>query len=210
MTIASHHFLIIPGLNGSGPLHWQTRWERQRTDCVRVRQRDWSDPDPDEWAGALHRAVRAADAPLVLVAHSLGCLLIDHAARHFGDWDGQVCGALLVAPCDPERPGAPAAVTRFAAPAQPLPFRTIVVASRDDPYASLERSRCFAERWGSSLVDAGMLGHINAASDLGDWPFGQVLLDELLVPPPRAATQAASLRLATLTRHPQFGCGGAG
>ena len=209
MTTVAQQAFIIPGLNGSGPSHWQTRWEQQRTDCVRVRQRDWNDPDPDEWTGALHRAVRAADTPLVLVAHSLGCLLVDHAARHFGDWGGQVRAALLVAPCDPERPGAPAAVTRFAAPVQPLPFRTIVVASRDDPYASLERSRCFAERWGSSFVDAGELGHINADSDLGDWPFGQVLLEELFGPS-RHVAMAASLRTATLARHPLFGCGGGG
>ncbi len=28
--------LIVPGLNNSGPRHWQTLWEQTRTDCHRV------------------------------------------------------------------------------------------------------------------------------------------------------------------------------
>jgi len=206
---ASCHALIIPGLDGSGATHWQTRWEQQRDDCVRVQQRDWSDPDPDEWAAALYRAVRAVDGVAVLVAHSLGCLLVDHASRYFGDWGGRVRGALLVAPCDPAQADAPTAIKRFAAPARPLAFRATVVASRDDPYASLERSRCFAERWGASFVDIGAAGHINAGSGLGAWDAGQALLHDLMrAALPHVASQAAALRLETLRRQPSFGCGG--
>ncbi len=28
--------LIVPGLNNGGPRHWQTLWEREHGDCVRV------------------------------------------------------------------------------------------------------------------------------------------------------------------------------
>jgi len=199
--------LVIPGVDGSGPDHWQTAWEAARADCRRVDQRDWSDPDPDEWAGALYRAVRSLDGDAVLVAHSLGCLLVDHAAGYFDDFRGRVRGALLVAPCDPERPGARPGVARFAAPARPLPFRAVVVASADDPHCSPERARCFAERWGASLVEAGPIGHVDADSGLGDWPVGQVLLDDLLGRAPSLAlARVAQLRRDRLADG-LFGCG---
>lgn len=174
--------LIVPGLNGSGEAHWQSVWERTRSDCRRVEQRSWDEPDPFEWSFTLQRAIDASDGPVVLVAHSLGCLLVAHwASIYASGFLGKVTGALLVAPSDPERPGVSAEVARFLPlPRRPLPFRSTIVASRDDAYASLERSRCFADLWGSAFVDAGELGHINAASGLGEWSFGQVLLDEML------------------------------
>lgn len=202
--------LLPPGLAGSGPAHWQTRWERSRADCRRVEQRDRDDPDPDEWSGALYRAIRA-HAPetggasgLVLVAHSLGCLLVSAAAADFGDWGGRVRGALLVAPCNPERPDADARLARYSTPARPLPFAATVVAGRDDPTCAADRARCFAERWGASFVDVGVAGHLNADSDLGDWPFGQALLDQLIGR--TSAHAAAALRSRTLSGDPDFAC----
>ncbi|MGF1428078.1 RBBP9/YdeN family alpha/beta hydrolase [Kitasatospora sp. LaBMicrA B282] len=64
-------------------------------------------------------------------------------------------------------------------PLTPLPFPSIVVASSDDPYAGIERSRAFAAGWGSRLVEVGALGHVNSESGLGDWPQGRELLAEL-------------------------------
>lgn len=199
--------LVIPGIDGSCPDHWQSRWEAERADCQRVVQRDWSNPDPDEWTGALYRAVRAAEGPVVLVAHSLGCLLIDYATALFGDWQGRIRGALLVAPCDAERPGIQNAIVRFGVPRTPLPFRSIVVASTDDPFCSLERARCFAERWGASIVEAGPVGHINVASGHGDWAAGQVLLNDLLnYTPTPVVSRAAELRRIGIEKG-IFGCG---
>jgi predicted alpha/beta hydrolase family esterase len=40
--------LIVPGLNGSGPGHWQTLWE-EKYGYKRVEQRDWEKPDLLEW-----------------------------------------------------------------------------------------------------------------------------------------------------------------
>ena len=37
-----------------------------------------------------------------------------------------------------------------------------------------------ARLWGSRFADAGWLGHINAESEIGDWPFGQHLVNRLL------------------------------
>ena len=65
-----------------------------------------------------------------------------------------------------------------------LPFPATVIASSDDPYVTLARARAFAAAWGAAFVDAGALGHINAASGLGDWPAGR-----------RAAGRAARARV---------------
>lgn len=203
--------LIVPGLNGSGPDHWQRAWQRSRDDCRWVDQAHWHDPEPAAWTARLDAAVARCAGPVVLVAHSLGCATVAHWAARPAARTTAIA-ALLVAPCDVERPDAPPPVRRFAPlPGRALPFASVVVASSDDAYATLERSRCLADGWGSNFVDVGALGHINAASGLGDWDFGQVLLDELLSrvrdPAPRYQ-RAAALRSASAGR---FGspCAGA-
>ena len=198
--------LLVPGLNGSGPDHWQTIWAGTRPQARQVHQASWDAPTVVGWIDGIDAAIDAAPGPAVLVAHSLGCAAVAHwAARTAGD--GRVTGALLVAPCDVERPGACDAIARFVPmPPVALPFRSTVVASRDDPYVEFSRAACFATRWGSAFVDAGALGHINAASRLGDWRFGQVLLDDLLA----AArddrhVRVAGLRSGTAQPAPCFG-----
>lgn len=169
--------LIIPGIGDSGPAHWQTLWQTGRDNFRRVRQRDWDRPERREWVAALDTAVAAVDGPLVLVAHSLGCLTVAHWAALE---PRRVQGALLVAPPDPAAPTFPEAATGFApVPAVRLGFASIVVASSNDPYAGPDRARAYARAWGSRLVDAGPLGHINAGSGLGAWPAGWALLQTL-------------------------------
>ncbi|PTQ07455.1 esterase [Sphingomonas oleivorans] len=174
--------LIVPGLNGSGPSHWQTRWEEERRDCVRVELGRWSDPIRDLWIGRLERAVMAAPGPAILVAHSLGCLAtVWWAALAEPGICGKVKGVMLVAPADVEAPDAHPLLRRFAsAPAGPLPFPAILVASHDDPYATFARQRDMAAQWHCQLIDVGRRGHINADSGLGSWPEGQLLLEGLI------------------------------
>ena len=43
--LRSTHVLIVPGIDGSGPEHWQTLWER--ADPVRVRRVEPSEQDRD-------------------------------------------------------------------------------------------------------------------------------------------------------------------
>ena len=173
--------LILPGLNGSGPAHWQTLWERRLPAARRVEARDWDRPDRAEWVAALDVAVAAAGPEAVLVAHSLGCLQVAHWVAAAGrSVKGPVRGALLVAPPDPAAPGFPDVITGFApVPTAPFPFPSILVASSDDPYGSFAFARGCAGAWGSRLVDAGTRGHLNADSGLGDWELGLGLLDEL-------------------------------
>lgn len=173
--------LVIPGLGGSGERHWQTRWEQDRHDCERVELGCWDAPQRNGWVSAIERAVRGADAPILFVAHSLGCHAVAWWAQLLAEGaSGQVVGALLVAPPDVARGDVHPLLSRFApSPRGLLPFPSIVVASRNDPYATLARSREMAGSWGSDFVDVGEAGHINAESGLGAWAPGQRLLEQL-------------------------------
>lgn len=169
--------LIVPGWNDSGPDHWQSRWQACLPRAVRVEQRDWTSPNLHDWAATLAAAIEAAQRPPLLIAHSLGCITVCHLPLPLRE---KVAGALLVAPADVERTGAPAQLRSFRPiPMQMLPFQSVVVASTNDPYCSLERARAFAEAWGSRFEQIEGGGHINAESGYGEWPLGLKLLAAL-------------------------------
>ena len=175
--------LILPGLFNSGPEHWQTLWEQRDPSCRRVEQAEWETPRCADWVARLDDAVAGSEESVVLVAHSSSCALVAHWARDASSENlAKVRGALLVAPSDPEAPSYPEGPAGFAPmPLLRLPFPSIVVASRDDPYLTIERAREFAAGWGSELVDIGDAGHVNAASGFGPWPTGYGLLQRLRV-----------------------------
>jgi predicted alpha/beta hydrolase family esterase len=169
--------LIVPGWGDSGPDHWQSLWQQAHPEFGRVVQRDWHYAICADWVETLARAIRAIGSPVVVAAHSLGCIAVAHCARDVLD---SLRGALLVAPPDVEHPDFPPVLEGFApVPRQRLPFRSVVVASRNDPFSDFERARALAQAWGSRLVDAGLQGHLNAEAGLGPWPLGERLLDEL-------------------------------
>lgn len=177
--IKAHNVLILPGWQGSGPQHWQSLWQAQ-LGFQRVDQHDWQRPLRGDWIARLEDVVLATDAPAVLVAHSLGCILVAAWAAHSRNVH-RVKAALLVAPADVEQEALrPLLVSWSPLPLPPLPFKSTLVASQDDPFCSFARARGFAAAWGARLVDAGAVGHINADSGLGAWPHGLVLLNELL------------------------------
>jgi predicted alpha/beta hydrolase family esterase len=188
---AAIQVLVLPGLGGSGPEHWQTRWEVREPACARVEQRDWDRPALAEWLDAADAAIAGAGGPVVLVAHSLACALVAHGARRPA-W-ARVAGALLVAPADVDSPAHTPPETRGFAPmpVAALPFPATVVASHDDPFVTLDRARGFARAWGAAFVDLGPCGHINATSGLGDWAAGRALLEALVA---RAARSSEGTR----------------
>ena len=61
-----------------------------------------------------------------------------------------------------------------------LPFPSIVVASTDDIYASLNHAQRSAAEWGSELIMIGAVGHINAESGLDQWKEGWDLVQRML------------------------------
>ncbi len=173
--------LLLPGWLNSGPQHWQSLWQFEHGH-VRVEQHDWQRPLRGDWVARLEEVLLQCRRPALLVAHSLGCQLVAAWAAHSRNTH-RVHGALLVAPGDPERENLrPVQPSWSPLVLRPLPFASTLVASRNDPYCSLERAQMFARAWGSRLVDLGTAGHINADSGLGDWPQGLALLQALQRP----------------------------
>ena len=166
--------VILPGIGGSGELHWQTRWEKTNPRYRRFQPTDWNQPDLEDWISALHRAVGAAPKPPLLVAHSLACLLVAH-------WQqvstAPVAGAFLVAVPSPQSEAFPVEAASFAnPPSSKFRFPSLIIASANDPYGTIEHARGRANQWGSGIVEVGELGHVNEASGLEDWPQGKALL----------------------------------
>ncbi len=178
--------LIVPGLHGSGPEHWQSWLQTRLSNARRVEQSDWEAPVLARWAGAVRREIDRAAGAVFLVGHSFGVLAAVAAAV---DRRERIAGALLVAPADPERfttaglrpPGDEYCDAGIAAdlPAEPLGFPSLVVASADDPWLRLTRAAWWAERWGSRFLCLGSVGHINVESGHGPWPEGKHLLETL-------------------------------
>jgi predicted alpha/beta hydrolase family esterase len=172
MRTSDADIVFVPGLGGSGPDHWQTRWEAKLSTARRVEQEDWERPDSVAWPARIAEAVAAAARPVILVAHSIGVIALVKAAP--GMPTGIVRGAFLVAPADVDAPGIePDILKSFAPiPRDPLPFPSLLVASRNDPYCTYERAEDLAYAWGSAIVDAGEAGHLNPQSGFGPWPEG--------------------------------------
>lgn len=180
MRTSDVDILIVPGWSSSGADHWQTRWERTLKTARRVEQENWVEPDRETWVGRIIEDAVQSTRPVVLVAHSLGVAAVAHVAQRIPK--GFLQGAFLVAPADvdnaadwPETEGFTfdAAASGFAPlPLDPLPFPSVLVASSNDPYCSFARAEALAKAWGSTLTEAGDVGHINGASGHGPWPEG--------------------------------------
>jgi len=173
-----NHYLIVPGLGNSGPDHWQTYFESQGPHFIRINQQEWNEPSCDDWVSAIDNAISAIDlSSVILIGHSLGCTTIAHWAKRSGK---KIKGALMVAPSDIENPIYTFPATGFSPiPIDPIHFPTIVVASSNDPWVSLDRAGFFAESWGSKLIDIGNAGHINADAGYGNWVQGLEILHTL-------------------------------
>jgi hypothetical protein len=171
MRSSDADILIIPGLGGSAPDHWQSRWAAKLPTARRVEQADWGRPERAAWRDRILEEAERAERPLIFVAHSLGVLALAHAAPFLR---GKVKGGFLVAP--PSREivaGLDSIDSAFAAlPGDPLPFPSLVIASRNDPFATYAESEAFARGFGAELADAGHSGHINVDSGHGPWPEG--------------------------------------
>jgi hypothetical protein len=176
--------LIVPGLRDHVAQHWQTLLAGRLPRVRGVPPMGREDLDCAARVDAIEREAQAVDGPLIVVAHSGGCVMLAHWALQTGR---TVLGALLATPPDFERPmpaGYPAIEALRAGgwlpvPRSPLPFPSIVAASRNDPLGSFERVAGLARDWGSRLADLGEVGHLNPASGYGEWPAARAFIDEL-------------------------------
>ncbi len=179
MKVSEVDILIIPGYTNSGPDHWQTRWEAKLSTARRVEQAEWSKPVREDWVARVVEEVNASTKPVVLVAHSLGVPTVLHAIPELKQ---KVAGAFFVAPPDVANPEIrPKHLMTFGPyPRNPLPFPSITIASRNDPFGAYEHAEDIAAAWGSMLIDAGESGHINADSGHGPWPEGTMVFAQFL------------------------------
>ena len=168
-------FLILHGLEGSGPDHWQS-WlaRRLREQGERVSYPDLPEPDTprlDSWLEVLDRELRDPQ-DCVVVCHSLACVLwLQHARRNVVA--EPVERVLLVAPPSPsvELPARgffplsvePADVARAAR-------STLVIWSDNDPYCPEGAERLYAEPLELPSRLLAERGHINPESGFGPWP----------------------------------------
>jgi hypothetical protein len=172
LKISETDILLIPGYGKTLPGHWLLRWQDKMATARVVKQNELHRPTKKEWLETLIADVEAAKRPVVLVAHSLGCILVAHAAHAL---KGKIQGAYLVAPSDWDRDGL---LVEFDGgdfkpiPTHPMPFPAHLVASRNDPYCDYDRAQAFAKAWGTTFQDAGEAGHINLESGHGPWPEG--------------------------------------
>ncbi len=131
-------------------------------------------PVSSAWVSAISRTILDRNEPVIVVAHSLGCIATVHLPPEVQE---HIVGALLVAPANPERR---AILMDFApVPARRLPYRSVLVASSNDSYCSVRTAGAYARAWGSDFVCLQNAGHINVEAGYGAWPLGLALLDSL-------------------------------
>ena len=195
--------LVVPGLRDHVAQHWQTllaaRLQAARRPVRSVTPMGREDLSCAARVEAIEREARAIDGPLVIVAHSGGCIAVVHWARRT---QRVVQGALLATPPDFETPmpeGYPSLETLsdggwLPVPRERLPFRSIVATSRNDPLTTQDRAVALAAAWGSECVDLGAVGHLNPASGYGEWPGADALIEALSH---RAMAPAPELERAT-------------
>ena len=174
----SNNYFILPGLGNSGADHWQTFFEKSGNNFQRIIQNEWDAPHCSDWISNIEHAISVYDpATVILVAHSLGCTTVAHwAAKN----KKNIKGAMLVAPSDIESVDYNFPATGFSLiPSEKFNFKTIVVASENDPWVSLERAKYFSDNWGSDFINIGNAGHINASSGYGKWKQGLEILKML-------------------------------
>ena len=181
--------LIIPGLRDHVEAHWQTHLAKELPNCVTVPPLEQDKLNCQARLDAIDRALDSIEGPVLIVAHSAGCMMVAHwAQRSPQSALHRVVGAVLATPADVETqmPAGYPAKDVLAdngwtpIPRQRFPFATLLAASSNDPLTQLDRARRFANDWGSQLVELGPVGHLNPASGHGHWPEAQQLIQDLL------------------------------
>lgn len=178
--------LIVPGLRDHVEAHWQTLLAVQLPKVHTVPPMGREDLDCAKRVQAIEAAMAAIDGPVLLVAHSGGCVMVAHWA-HTSANAHRVGGALLATPPDFDQPmpeGYPTLTALQAGgwlpvPRQAMPFRSLVATSDNDPLAARDSVLALAKDWGSETVDLGLVGHLNPASGYGEWPLAIPLIERL-------------------------------
>lgn len=170
-------YLFIPGYGNSDKDHWQTSFEKHLPNSLRIEQKSWDHPVCEDWVKAIQDTMQKYDADsIVLVSHSMGGIAIAHWAARYKT---KIKGAFIVAPPDLENPYTDLGLNSFTPiPVIKFPFPSMVIASSNDNWATVQRTQTFANHWGSKLIIIGDAGHINSSAGYGEWKEGLKLLKE--------------------------------
>ena len=173
--------VFVAGYGNSTEGHWQNSWSKLVKNSHWVEQGDWGNPNCVDWVDALNAVIESIDGPILLVSHSLGGSTIVEWSKKFSANSEKIVGAFMVAVPDVQSADLPKAIIGYQAPPlDKLPFPSILLASTNDPYSTLEQTKYFANLWGSSITVVGDLKHINAGSGLGEWSDGLNMLNTFL------------------------------
>jgi hypothetical protein len=180
MRPSDANILVVPGHGGLDEEHWQSRWINGLTSARLVEQDDWLRPDAAAWRDTLLAAIAETPPPIVLVGHGLGVVTIAGAAEQLGEED--VAAGFLVAVPDVDDPKMARRVGADFAPMPrgPLPFPSLLIASRTDTDCAYAVAEDLSYAWGSRLVDAGDAGKLDPASGHGPWPEGLMTFGQFL------------------------------
>ena len=169
-------FLILHGLYGSGPGHWQT-WlaGRLRERGSLVSYPELPEPDAprlDRWLEALDSELALQRDGLVVLCHSLACVLWLQYAHRGGAQRAE--RVLLVAPPSPsvKLPGAQGFFPLSVEPeeAARAAGSTRIVATDNDPYCPEGAEQLYGEPLALPVCLVRGGGHINTDAGYGPWP----------------------------------------
>jgi predicted alpha/beta hydrolase family esterase len=181
--------VLLHGIDGSGPGHWQRWLADELTDAGReVRFPDLPDasaPELDPWLDAIDASLSGLnDDGFDVVAHSLGAIAwLHHAVRWSSAREAVAASAeagplparvALVAPPSPDR-------LKSVAPGfEPVPMDidavrraadgTVLVGGDNDPHCPDGIARVYGVplKMAATVIPGG--GHLNTASGYGPWP----------------------------------------
>ena len=170
------HTVIVPGVGGSEPAHWQSWLQRQLMSCSRVQQKDWNNPVLETWISEFVNTVAPIQGKIQIVAHSFGCLTTVAALAQHPELNQKIKNLILVAPANPARFGE----AGFARDSQQdyqdyfhqlkIAVPTTFLMSENDPWLNFEDAKCLAKAWKLNPINLGQVGHINVASGFGPFP----------------------------------------
>jgi uncharacterized protein len=171
-------FLIIHGLGGSGPDHWQT-WlahelKQSNHPVYYPTFSNFHSPNKTVWLDELTATMKAIpeNNNLTVITHSLGCILWLHYAK---SQNKQLAKrVILVAPPSPE------IILSEAKSFYPVPIEVkhlkrtaeeiLFVHSTNDPYCSMVDAKNYLNL-GLPSITIQDAGHINPESGHGKWPW---------------------------------------
>ena len=175
-----HSTVFVAGYGNSEPKHWQRLWFDSTKDAHWVEQKEWDNPNRDIWIEELEKTLLHVEGPILLIAHSIGShTVVEWAKKYYTNQN--ILGALLVAPPNTTADNFPKEIKGYEnPPLEKLPFSSTCILSSDDPYSTEEKAEFLADKWGSKVVKIGAKGHINLASNLGNWEEGRKILSDIL------------------------------